>query len=187
MPKKQNKPMPDLYRIKYWPKGHKEIVRFGEVNKYHPQAEEEWEKGNLVVCDALTGKPWLVPVSEMDYEKQDFSWNKTDPETGFCIDTEFDRYLNDEYKAHSERDKAAGEGLKVHRMFHMGVADGSAHYVITKVNKKTCRIEWRNFGADNYYHDVFHGGGTFPKDIIEDQIRRQDSFKKLFGRGKKAA
>jgi hypothetical protein len=176
MPKKSktSNEMPDLYHIKFWPKGNPDEVYFGEVERYDRDAEKEWENGNLIVSDAITGEPQLVPVDQIEYGEQD-------PETRMPISTEYDRHILKAYKEHVRRDKEAGEGLKKDRMFSMPVADGCACYVVTKVNKKTCRIEWRNFGADRYYDRVLGWGGTFDKSIIEQQVGYADGRRKLFG------
>ena len=173
---------PDLYQIKFWPKGNPDEVYFGKVERYDSEAEKYWKERQLIVSDAITGNVQLVPFDEIEYEKQPLEWGKYDKETRMPISTEYDRHIFKAYKEHKKRDEKAGEGLHVHRMFSMPVADGNACYVVTKVNKKTCKIEWRNFGADQYTDRILGWGGTFPIDIIADQLHYADGMRKLFGK-----
>jgi len=176
---------PDLYQIKFWPKGNPDEVFFGKVERYHSEAEKHWaEERQLIVSDAITGQIQLVPFDEIEYEDQPLKWGEYDEETRMPISTEYDRHILKAYKEHKKRDEEAGEGLKKHRMFSMPVADGNACYVVTKVNKRTCNIEWRNFGADEYYDRILGSGGSFPIDIIQTQIRCTDGMREIFSKGK---
>jgi hypothetical protein len=177
----KNTDIPDLYRIKYWPKLDKLDVRFGQVERYTEDAEKYWAKGYLIISDAITGEPNLVPFADIEYQPKELKFS-FDLETGLPDSTEYDLHILKAYKEHKKRDEAAGEGLHVHRMFAIQVADGHANYVVTKVNKKTCKIEWRNFGADNYTCPILGWGGTFPVGIIERQIHHADGIKKLFSK-----
>jgi len=152
------------------------------VRRYCSDAEEHWKQRNLVVSDAITGEYALVPFDDIEYVKQPYSWDKFDEKTRMPISTEYDRHVFEAYKEHQRLDEEAGEGLAKHRMFSMPVADGCACYVVTKVNKKTCKIEWRNFGADEYTDRILGWGGSFPIDIIAQQVRRADGMRKIFGK-----
>ena len=153
MAKAKSNEMPDLYRIKFWFKSNPNIVRYGEVERYSDEAKQAWKNGHkLVVADALTGNLFLVEYDhpEIVIEEQPLGWSKNDPETHMSIDTDYDRYLNDEFKKALKLHKRAGKGIKVDKLCYVGVADGYACYIITKVNAKTCKVEWRAFGgADN--------------------------------------
>jgi hypothetical protein len=46
-------------------------------------------------------------------------------------------------------EKEAGTGLNVGRVVKFGVSDGYARYIITKINKKTVKLEWLDY-ADRY-------------------------------------
>jgi len=177
--------VPDLNRIKFWPKGNPDEVHFGSVDRYDPEAEKYWKERLLIVSDAVTGNAVLVPIDDIEYEEQPYSWGEWDEETRMPIGTEYDRHILDAYKEHMRLDAEAGEGLKKNRVFSMPVADGKAFYVITKVNKKTCKVEWRDFGADRYTDNILGWGGTFDKSIIERQLSWNDGLRKLFA--KKAA
>lgn len=95
-------------------------------------------------------------------------------------DDEFHRYISDEAnKAHAL--SCSLDGLKVGKLFSMPVADGKVWYVVTKVNKKTVKIEWRNFGYDMYFDRVFGIGGSFNKDLIEKLVNSEDALQRIFG------
>jgi len=166
MPK--SKDIPDLYRIKFWFKSNPDIVRYGEVQTYHEEAKQAWADGHkLVVADALTGHLVLVPYDHADIviEKQPLGWGKYDEETRMSLDTDYDKYLCAEYKKQMKIQRKAGKGVKAGKLCSIGVADGCATYVITKVNKKTCKVEWRAFGGgDNYVDHRWGYGKTVPMD-----------------------
>jgi len=174
------KEIPSCYRIKFWPKTNKKDVRFAKLERYHSEAEKHWAEGNLLVSDAITGNLYLVPFAAIDFEDQPLGWEERDPETYMSTDTEYDRYINDAYKEQAILSDKAGKGLQVNKMFRTHVADGFANYVVTKVNKKTCKIEWRNFGADEYYDQILGFGGSFPIDIIRGQVEREEAMRSLF-------
>lgn len=172
--------IPSCYRIKFWAKSNKNDIRFAKIERYHSEAEEHWAAGNLLLSDAITGALYLAPFADIEFEDQPLGWEKNDPETYMSIDTEYDRYINDTYKEQVKRSEQAGKGLRVHKMFKTHVADGFANYVVTKVNKKTCKIEWRNFGADEYHDQILGYGGSFPIDIIRQQVEREEAMRELF-------
>ena len=61
------------------------------------------------------------------------------------------------------------------KLFSVGVGDGCAFYVVTRVTKKTATVEWRGYHMDRWYDQVLGGGGTFPIDCIEPLVRWADS------------
>lgn len=178
--------LPKIDRMKFWPKWDKNDIHFGQYRRWSRDAEDHWKDGNLLVSDAITGEYVLVPFADIEYEEQPYTWHEQDPETRMPIGTEYDRHIFESYKEHQRLDEEAGEGLAVNRTFSIPVADGRAFYVVTKVNKKTCRVEWRNFGADEYTDHILGFGGTFPTNIIEKQVHYADGMRKLFGACKKA-
>lgn len=80
-----------------------------------------------------------------------------------------------------ERDKEFVGQFQAGRIFRSQVADGYAFYEVTKVNKTTVRIEWRDdLGADAYQDMVLGAGGSFPRQTIERIVERQDAITKMF-------
>lgn len=166
--------IPDLYRAKFSYKHNPRAVRFGIVEHYAEDAKKYWEDKKLLVADAITGHLFLVQFDNPDLvvEDQPLKWGKNDPETRMPIDTEYDRLINDAYKEACKKHKAAGKGVKVGKLCSVGVADGCAMYVITKVNKKTCKVEWRAFGGgDNYVDRRWGYEATVPLDDAEMYIQ----------------
>jgi len=147
--------MPDWYRVKLWFKSNPKMVRFAKFERYGEDSEKHWREGNALFADAITGHLFLVPHQhpELVVEKQPFDWGERDPETDMEISTEYDRHINEAYKEAVKLHKKAGKGVKKNKLCSIGVADGMAVYVITKVNKKTCKIEWRAFGGGDDYVD----------------------------------
>ena len=173
---------PTMERIKLTAKHDSSIVMFKEVQRYHEDAEELWKERKVILADPITGELNTVCIDDIDYEEYPYSWGETDPETHMCIETEYDRYINDVYKEHMRVSEEAGEGIHKGKMFSVGVADGCAFYVITKVNKKSVRIEWRGFHPDNWVDQTLGYGGSFPTHCIENHVKYADGMKKLFGK-----
>jgi len=95
---------------------------------------------------------------------------------------ELGRYMHDAFEQAKKDAEAAGE-FGVGSLFAIGVADGQAWYVVTKVNKKTCDVEWRGFGADRYT-DHFFGWGRkkVPIEDVKPYTKRFSGLNKLFGK-----
>jgi hypothetical protein len=172
--------IPDLDRIKYWFPNNKSHVFFGDVERYSDEAEAHAKKGQIIVADPITGDRLLLFLAEIEYKKQPFSWGEYDEETRMPIDTEYDRYINDAYKKAIKKSDAAGKGMVKDKLFTIPVADGSAWYVVTKVNKKSVKIEWRGFCPDQWTDPTLGYGGSFPHNCIEQHCEWADVRKKMF-------
>ena len=171
--------MPDIGRIKYWSKLNKKDVRFGEVQRWNDDAEKYWKGGKVLIEDPVTGQETLASLSDIEYEKMPYSWDEQDPDTYLPTGTEYDRYINDALKEHRRKSDEAGEGLVKDKMFTVPVADGCAYYVVTKVNKKTCQVEWRGFSLDRYSDHHFGMGGKYPIADIARYVRRIGAFRRI--------
>jgi hypothetical protein len=173
------KNMPDYYLVKYYPKhlpNNPDFTWYGIHQKSHSRALEFWtQQKALLIEDAITGKLQAIPIRDFVvepipmYRNGDFNY-QTDKQTGMPLNNEYDQFVNEKYIEAMERSDKAGKGLAVGKMFSVCVADGRAYYVVIKVNKKTCRVEWQGFGLDRYVDQVLGYGGTFPKHVIERQI-----------------
>ena len=150
------------YRVKWTDKGKAcfGIVRFGsKPDKF----------GCIEVEDAVLPVCHLVKESEL-----------VDIPMKFSDDCEYSSYVSKaEAMAESASDKA-GKGVKVGKLISIGVGDGYASYVITKVNKRTCVVEWRGFSADRWVDQRFGYKSTVPIDQVEPFVRRVDS--PIFGK-----
>lgn len=61
--------------------------------------------------------------------------------------------------------------------FHM--ADSYALYLVVKVNKTTCRLQWLNWG-DGWMDDRLGKQGSLPINFVHNNICQQDQVKKIF-------
>jgi len=171
--------IPSLDQIKYNFKGKSKIY-FGTVNRYHPESKKSWEDGLLLINDPINGTLKLVKYNDIEIEGQKYGWEKTDPETNMPIDSEFARFVNDAYKEHLKASKNATEGVVKDKLFSTHVGDGSAFYVVTKVSKRSVRIEWRNFSPDSWVDQTFGYGGAFPISCVEGHVLHAEAMMKLF-------
>lgn len=85
---------------------------------------------------------------------------------------EYHQYVDEQLEKAQKLSDSLPPGVHVGSLFNIGVADGYAWYVVTKVNKKTCKIEWRCFCPDGYTDHHFRGGGKFPIEEIERYVSR---------------
>jgi len=115
-------------------------------------------KGQLLVADAILPKTYLVPESAVtDVPMEPFP-------------DEMHKFV----EAELEKAQAASDaltGLVPGKLFALGVGDGHAWYVVTKVSKTRCAIEWRGFCIDRYTDHILGWGGSFQRSIIERLVR----------------
>lgn len=144
----------DHYQVKF-NRGGK--LTYGIVNNYGKEAKKLAKKGQLIVADAIL--PVSYVVKEADITDIPMS-------TTFAPD-EYTQYVDDEYQK-SQVLSDSLKGLAVGKLFAVGVADGSAFYIVTGVGKgPNCKIEWRSFQGDRYHDQVLGLGGSFSKTIIK--------------------
>ena len=65
--------------------------------------------------------------------------------------------------------KQAGQTL--YRTFSIQVADGYAHYQVTKVEKNNMMVRVLRGMGDDYQDRILGAGGSFPNRIIENLLR----------------
>jgi len=133
------------YQVKWTDKGGN--VRYGiyrseyffSKGEKRPKAGRAWvDDAILPVCHDLSEKVLTDVVLEFNGE--------------------YDKYVEGQY----EEALRVSDGLKgrvsVGSLFGIGVADGGAFYVVTRVGKKTCDVEWRGYGGDRYTDHYFGWG-----------------------------
>jgi len=82
---------------------------------------------------------------------------------------EFSEYIDNEYK--KAKNKANKSTTLKNKMFWIGVADGSACYIVVKENKKTVKVEWRGFAnGDRYVDEVLGYECTVDKNRAKQMI-----------------
>lgn len=172
----------DMYQVKVTQKTDPEHILFGRVDRYHDEVDAMWKDKKIIITEPVYQQQYIIDLRHFDVEDQPFTWGEMDEETRMPTGSEFDRYIFKEYKEHVKRSDDAGAGIKKHKMFTVGVADGCAHYVVTSAGKKNVKIEWRGFAPDNYFDMTLGGGGSFPRHCIEPHIRYTEGMDKLFGK-----
>jgi hypothetical protein len=168
------------YKVKWTDKVSGGIM-FGIVDTYSDEAKKAKDEGLAVVSDAVLPKSYFVPEDDLiDIENVWPSYNR---ETGqFEGGDAYEQHVQTMAKLAADlSDGLPDDKLRVGHSFRVGVADGFATYVVTKVNKKTCEIEWRGFCADRYTDQILGWGGTFQIDVILPQVQRERKMAKLFG------
>jgi len=113
-------------------------------------------KGTSIMSDAILPVQWTAQESAIIDLPCEF-------------DGEYDKYVEADYKkAQAVSDKL--KGIAVGKLFSIGVADGCAVYIVTKVNKNTCDVEWRGYGGSDRYIDHHYGWGR--KGVAKSDIQR---------------
>ena len=119
------------------------------------------KKGICDVDDAVMPYYHEVPEKDLvDVEQGDYVYVKGELGGGF--NDEYHKFVDAAYKAADKLSKSLPEGILVGKLFSVGVADGSAWYVVTKVGKSSAKVEWRGFCPDRYTDQVIGIGGSFP-------------------------
>lgn len=160
--------IPDFYRVKLWHKGEKEMYRFGIMDQYDEEAKKAWKKRQLIIEDAVFPRHYRVNVDEMEIQEiKDFP------------PTEYDEFVENHYAQAKETSNKV-KGIGTGKLFGVGVGDGTAWYVITRVTKTNVTIEWRGYCGDRWTDRTLGWGGTFPRRCIEPHVRFEDFKSKTF-------
>lgn len=141
-------------------------TRYGVVNTSE-EAHEEFKRGYLIVSDAIVPGSDVVELKKARKLKAEFQG-------------EYDKYVE---KALEEATRLSNsiDGLAPGKLFNIGVGDGYAWYVVTKVTPKNVTVEWRGFCMDRWTDQVLGWEGTFPRRAIEPLVKRADGLRKIFG------
>lgn len=159
-------PIPDLYQTK-WFDGR---WRYGIVNRWDAESKHYYEdRRQVVVDDAITPARHVVNIDAL--VPITVTYNPPDEYTAF---------VEEQYRIAKERSDALPDGLHIGKMFRVPKCDGYAHYVVTKVNKKTVDIQWRGYSLDRWVDDRFGYGGREKRETIEMFVRREDGMRHLF-------
>ena len=165
----------DHYQVKFERQGK---TIFGICESYGDEAEAAKAQGEVIVSDAVLPIQYRVRETQIiDIPLQVGRYNfKTDEFEGA---DEFHQYVAAEFKKAKALSDSLPDGVHVGAMFGLGIGDGTAWYVVTKISKRTCRVEWRGFCVDRYYDHHFRGGGTFAIAEVAEYIERQQVWKRL--------
>jgi len=176
------------YQVKFTVQGK---THFGVIDHYSDKAKQAAKEGCLLVSDAIGPQRYKVKddadVVDIPYTSE--GMGKYNSKTGeFEGGDEFHVAVRDAFKEAEKIDAALPDGGQVHvgSLFSIGVADGQAWYVVTKVNKKTCEVEWRGFGGGDRYTDHHFGwGGKFSLTDVVRYVSRTHQLAKMFGKRRK--
>lgn len=148
----------DHYQVKF---EREDQTIFGICETYHEDAKSAAARGEVIVSDAVLPVQYEVREDQIvDIPIELGRCNrKTDEYEG---GDEYRNYVAAQFKIAKQLSDSLPGGVQVGALFGVGVADGIAWYVVTKVGKRTCRVEWRGFCIDRYYDHHFGSGGSFP-------------------------
>lgn len=170
----------DHYQVKF--KDDKGIVHYGTVNEFHPDAKTA-PKGMVVVEDAVLPHYQLVPETILvDIASKIGHFDRSKNEWVDC--DELHQYVQEQEKA-AAAIAAKVKGAGIGAMFSVGVADGSATYVVVQVRGSKVKLEWRGFCPDKWQDRRFGLGGWFPKAEVESYIRQERGLREIFSKGNK--
>ena len=149
---------------------------YGLVDEYSREAKAAKTRGYAIVQDAIL--PVRHEVEEkllVDILMGPFVPPKFGEDEPICFDDEYSRFVNCEFK----KTLAISDSLPANevvngKLFCLPVADGRAWYVIVKVHKKSCQVEWRGFSGDRYVDHWLGFGRTVPLDGIVRYVRMFD-------------
>lgn len=123
-------------------------VHYGTIRSdYNAEQQAAMKIGEIVVDDAIYPKSYQLKLSDVIKLK---SYQEIiDYTTLVCT-----QHL-------LEASKLPTDKLVAGRLFVTPVADGVAYYIITKVSKINCNVEWRGFCPDRWVDRLFGYGGSF--------------------------
>jgi hypothetical protein len=96
--------------------------------------------------------------------------------------------MNDKaIKSMEEQDALSkSRGILTGRFLVFSYADGAAHYLITKENTKTVRIEHIRLGGDDWMIPEYGAGTNIPKDHALKNLHRRDGLNAMFSNADQA-
>jgi hypothetical protein len=145
---------------------------YGIVDVSSKEAEAAKKKGRAIVEDAVL--PARYEVEErllVDIPLGQFTTPDPNEYEPSCFDDEYNRFVNGEFKkAVVLSDSLPANKVVKGKLFCLPVADGRSWYAVVKVNRKTCKVEWRGFSGDRYIDRWLGFGRTVPLDDIAPYI-----------------
>jgi dienelactone hydrolase len=151
--------MKDHYQVKFVRDGN---TIYGIVDQYSDEAKKYAKSGQVVVEDAVLPVSYTVPESEItDIELRPPIPGQAD-ELHQYVERQFDEAM---------KLSDTLTGVKPGKLFAVGVADGAAYYVVTKVTKNKATVEWRGFCPDRWTDHWFGWGKTVPIQELEHYCR----------------
>jgi len=140
-------------------------LHYGRVVTYNEEAERLVKEGKLLVADAIYPYTWVLTEDDIhDLPAEKFG--------------EYEKFV---HKMHDSALKLSNslEGCQPGKLFHFTAYDDYAYYVVTKVGKKVCHLEWRGFSMDGYTDPVLDYKGIITRERCEELVADQDSVNKM--------
>jgi hypothetical protein len=103
---------------------------------------------------------------------------------------DWDKHSSKEFDVRWKKQRDLMEELEKHaydaksmtgRLLYFPMADSHAVYLVTKVNKTTCRVQWLDVG-DGWEDARLGESGSLPLSFVHDEICRKDQMRKLFSK-----
>lgn len=155
-------PIPDLYQVK-WLAGSSWL--YGIVSRWSPESIRHYTASRqVIVDDAVLPICHIVNIDDL----QSISMTFSPPD-------EYTQYVENQYLSAKRRSDSLPAGLRVEKLFRVPKGDGYAHYIVTKVNKKTVDIGWRGYSLDRWVDDRFGYGGREKRETIEMFVAGEDA------------
>lgn len=171
MPKPPMRPLPP--RIPYQVKHEND---FWVVNEYGVDGKKALAAGKYLLQHSILPTTKIVlpeQVTEYDWINLKIAYEESEIYKWFQADFA---------KAEAVAEALKGPKLQVGHVFSVPVADGGAWYLVTKVLRSACSIEWRGwFNEDRYTDHHFGFGGKFGVAEIERYVKPGRTTK-LFGK-----
>jgi len=155
----------DHYNVKY-PVGNSftygQARMYGDAKGFNKYAKE----GKIVVEHAVFPSAIAIEESQLIDIPHSSNYPGMDSLGYWWGRDEFDDYVVLQQILHDIVNDRCGDKLEVGKLFQVGVGDGYAAYVITKVARVNCTVEWRGFCADRWVDRMFGYGGSFRKSDV---------------------
>jgi hypothetical protein len=156
------------------------------VNSSDMEVQTAAQRGCCIVDHAVL--PVAYEVAEDRLIDIPLACGDYDPATDrFTGCDEYNTYVQAQRDQVRQQQEVLPEGLVPGKMFRLGVGDGYAYYVVTRVGKTKTRVEWRGFCMDRWQDYHFGLGGSFPTEDVERYVRLEDSRRQLWRKHKLAA
>lgn len=165
-----------MYMVKFPVEGK---ICYGIHQEYDEESKKLAKSGFTIVHDAILPKAYKVKIKDMEEIKMEMGKYRN----GRWVDQdEYHTFVEDEFEK-ARKLSASLKGFVPGKLFSVGVADGNAWYVVTKVSGKSCTIEWRGFCLDRYMDHYLGYGGFYPVSKIKRYVDFEEGMAKLFSRG----
>ncbi len=152
--------IPDWYEIRWM--DAVDGLKYGVLDTTSDAAKVAAKTGHLLVEDAVFPERYMLPPEHVEPV----------PRIKGTYETDLTRFVEAAMKKAFElHDSMPVDVCAVGKLVRRPRGDGYAWYVVTKVTRGTCSIEWRGFSLDRWVDDIFGHGGQFPRRIIEPLIR----------------